>query len=287
MIGSPPPLRTEDHDPIELYLDLLKQVLTRELFLRDDELRVDYRPVRADNWKRFLLDPTQRWLARKGYGLTRRVEGSPVKDLRRTGQDWPESAETMIGRERLDHLHWCVECVLTEGIPGDLVETGVWRGGAVIFMCAVLAAHGDSERIVWAADSFQGLPKASHEHDLADDLSEHDVLAVTLDQVKENFAKYGLLDQQVRFLPGWFKDSLPDAPIEKLALARLDGDYYESTWDAIAALYPKLSPGGFLIVDDYGIIDGCRRAITDYRNEHDIVAPVETIDQAGVFWRKP
>jgi O-methyltransferase len=85
-------------------------------------------------------------------------------------------------------------------------------------------------------------------------------LAVSLEQVKANFDRYGLLDDQVRFLKGWFRDTLPVAPIERLAVLRLDGDMYESPMDTLVNLYPKLSEGGYVIVDDYGAIPACRQA---------------------------
>jgi O-methyltransferase len=130
---------------------------------------------------------------------------------------------------------------------------------------------------------------ALHPADSKYDLSDYGHLAVGVDQVKANFAKYGLLDDQVRFLAGWFKDTLPSAPIEQLALVRLDGDLYESTMDAIAALYPRLSIGGYLIVDDYNgplFSEACGQAIRDYRAEHEITEPLQEIDWTGVYWRR-
>ena len=100
------------------------------------------------------------------------------------------------------------------------------------------------------------------------------------------FERYRLFDDQVRFLEGWFADTLPTAPINQLAVARLDGDLYESTWDAITVLYPTLSPGGFLIVDDYGGIPACAKAIQDYCTEHAITEPIEQVDWTGAFWCK-
>ena len=107
-----------------------------------------------------------------------------------------------------------------------------------------------------------------------------------MDRVRANFARYGLLDEQVHFLKGWFKDTLPIAPIERLAVARLDGDMYESTMDAIEALYPKLQPGGFLIMDDYGAVPACKQATEDYRERCGIREPIVPIDWTGVYWRK-
>jgi len=209
--------------------------------------------------------------------------------LREQGGDWPETAETMIGLRRLDNLQACVEGVLKSRVPGDLIETGVWRGGATIFMRAILKAHGVEDRRVWAADSFQGVPPPDPERypqDHGDLLYTLEELAVPLEQVKASFERYGLLDEQVRFLEGRFRDTLPGAPMETLAVVRLDGDMYESTMDALVHLYPKLSVGGYLIVDDYGVLRGCRQAVDDFREAHGITEELHSIDWSGVFWRR-
>lgn len=194
----------------------------------------------------------------------------------------------MIGMRRLDNLQFCVVDVLRNGVPGDLIETGVWRGGATIFMRGILAAYGDIDRSVWVVDSFQGLPKPSgrYEADRDSKLWSHPQLSVSEEEVRTNFQRYGLLDDQVRFLKGYFQDTLADAPIEQLAVARLDGDMYESTIVALEALYPKLATGGYLIVDDYGAVRGCRQAVEDYRREHRIVEPLLKIDWTGVYWQR-
>lgn len=195
----------------------------------------------------------------------------------------------MIGLQRLDNIQFCIEDVLKQGVAGDVIETGVWRGGAVIFMRAVFKAHGVTDRRVWVADSFQGLPKPNAKKYAADAGDLHYLvpeLAVSLEQVQANFRLYGLLDDQVRFIKGFFKDTLPTAPIEKLAVARLDGDLYESTMDALVNLYPKLSVGGYLIVDDYGVVPACKTAIHDFRKTHGITSEIRDIDGSGVFWQR-
>jgi hypothetical protein len=195
----------------------------------------------------------------------------------------------MIGLERLDNLQRCVENALEDDVPGDLIETGVWRGGATIFMRAILKAYGVADRRVWVADSFEGLPPPDREkypQDAGDPHYTFKELCVSLEEVKRNFERYGLLDDQVRFLKGWFKDTLPAAAIERLAVVRLDGDMYESTMDGLVHLYPKLSAGGYLIVDDYGAVAGCRRAVEDYRASRGITEEIRDIDGIGVFWRR-
>jgi O-methyltransferase len=267
----------------ELYLELLKNCLTRQLF-GDDEVPVV--PGRAAT-PRLLLRSIRDALATRHLGLVRKAAFDPR--ARAEGRDWPARAETMIGRKRLDDLQRCVTDVLSRAVPGDLIETGVWRGGATILMRAVLAAYGDSDRRVWVADSFQGLPRPDPERWPAEVGDKHwtrEQLAVPLEEVRANFARYGLLDDRVRFLAGWFKDTLPAAPIERLAVLRLDGDMYGSTMEALQALYPRLSPGGYVIVDDYGAVPQCREAVTDFRAAHDIVDPIEWVDWTGVHWRR-
>ncbi|HSI32875.1 MAG: TylF/MycF family methyltransferase [Phycisphaerae bacterium] len=210
-------------------------------------------------------------------------------EVRKVGKDWPAFAHTMIGLKRLNNLQACCEDVLRRSVPGDLIETGVWRGGATIFMRAILRAYADTQRRVWVADSFEGLPPPDEQKyplDKGDKHHTQEALAVSLESVQRNFAAYGLLDEQVRFLKGWFKDTLPAAPIDRLAVVRLDGDMYESTMDALVHLYPKLSPGGYLIVDDYGCIRACKQAVHDYRDAHGIRDEIRQVDWTGVYWQR-
>lgn len=190
---------------------------------------------------------------------------------------------------RLQNLSDLTSRVLQENVAGDLIETGVWRGGCCILMRGVLKAYNDGHRKVFVADSFEGLPPPSSKV-RQDRFDFHHwfkpVLAVSEKQVRENFRRYGLLDERVVFVKGFFKDTLHklDGPF---ALIRLDGDMYESTMNALEALYPKLSPGGFVVIDDYGLLANCRQAVDDYRARHDIEAPITQIDRSGVWWRKP
>jgi O-methyltransferase len=216
---------------------------------------------------------------------------NPFGNLKRElGRDWPAEALTMVGMRRLASLQECVETVLHDDVEGDLVECGVWRGGASIFMRAVLELHGNTDKSVWLADSFQGLPAPDTVNYQMDSKIRLDyfasILGVSEQQVRANFDRYGLLDERVRFLPGWFKDTLAQAPIGQIAVLRLDGDLYESTIQALDALYPKLSPGGFCIIDDYFVLPVCKQAVTDYRNKQNITAEIVDVDGVGVLWRK-
>jgi predicted nucleic acid-binding Zn-ribbon protein len=209
-------------------------------------------------------------------------------DVRVMGRDWPATAQSMIGAARMRNIRTLVERILDQNIPGDLLEAGVWRGGACIYMRGILEAYGVTDRTVWVADSFEGLPPPMPEAYPADAKDIHHTfkeLAVSIDEVKSYFARYGFLDERVVFVKGWFKDTLPGLPVEKLALLRLDGDMYQSTMEALNALYAKVSLGGFVIIDDY-ILKPCRQAVDDFRHKHNIEEPIEAIDGAGVYWRK-
>jgi O-methyltransferase len=190
----------------------------------------------------------------------------------------------------MENIQHCVQAVIDDDVPGDLIEAGVWRGGACIFMKANLLARGDADRIVWVADSFEGLPAPNaslYPADTGDDLHTRSGLSVGADQVRHNFERYGVLDDRVKFLVGWFKETLPAAPIGALSLMRLDGDMYESTWQAIEALYPKLSPGGFCVVDDFGSHQAqAGLAVHDYRKANGIDEEIVDIDGFGAYWRK-
>lgn len=246
-----------------LYFDLLKKSLTNTLFAREPD-------ADGDSEMRFIHDFTKHYIK------------SP--------------AVSMLPRARFDHLQRCIADVLDRGIPGDFIEAGAWRGGATIFMRAMLEVHGAGDRLVWVADSFEGFPEPDADRFPAE--AKHfagpvmtrtlDHLAVSLDDVRRNFEAYGMLDDQVRFLKGWFKDTLPSAPIERLAILRMDGDYYESTWDALSNLYGKLSIGGYAIVDDYGEDRWtyCAKAVDDFRTQNGIEEPLEFVDTKCCFWRR-
>jgi O-methyltransferase len=204
------------------------------------------------------------------------------------GWGWPRRSMSMIGLRRLNNLEQCFEHVVAHGIPGDFIETGVWRGGAAIFMRALLDAHEVPDRTVWVADSFEGMPVPDAEKYPADrdlDFSNNERLTVPLEEVQRNFRRYGLLDDRVRFLKGWFKETLPAAPIAQLSILRLDGDLFESTMDALTSLYPRVSPGGCVIVDD-NWVPACRKAVDDYRTAHGISDEIVTIDSQGAYWIK-
>jgi O-methyltransferase len=262
-----------------LYLDLMKRCLLDQIYERPELVPVSP----GGRLKRAFVSQLQD----RGVLVVR--EKTLDRARRAEGKGWPHYAHTMIGMRRLDNLQDCVTRTISEGIPGDLIETGVWRGGASIFMRAIVKAFGVADKTVWVADSFRGLPPPDADRfpaDAGSNLHMYAELAVPLATVEENFRRYGLLDAQVRFLEGWFRDTLADAPIERLAVMRLDGDLYESTMDALVSLYPRLSPGGFVIVDDYLSIENCRKAVDDFRFEHKIDDELVEVDWTCVYWRR-
>lgn len=247
----------------DLYLDLLKKALTDTIF--EPEPNVD-----DEDQVNFVKDFTLHYMRGR--------------------------AVSMLPRARMDNLQACVTDVIERGVPGDLLEAGVWRGGATILMRAVLKAYGATDRSVWVCDSFEGLPEPDAErfpieaesYNAPVVVRGYKRFAASLEDVQRNFACFEMLDDQVRFLKGWFKDTLPRAPIEKLAVMRLDGDYYESTMDGLCNLYGRLSPGGYAIIDDYGedTWTYCRKAVDDFRRQNDICEPMIQVDSKCYFWRR-
>ena len=295
----------------ECYLDLLQRALTNVLY--ED-------------------------LSLMGYDKSRTARLTEGFDLERRslGEDVPWQAHTMVGWQRLKNVRYCVETAISEDVPGDFVELGVLRGGASIMIRGVMRADGETERKVYACDTFvprarlstftrrfllpvvslfasipirpvqrwicAGFIRTSGSFPAVDNPSD-ELIGMTLftlqnvnlmsyhrgtglNDVKSNFARYGLLDDQVVFLQGYFSDTLSSAPIEKLAVMRLDGDTFESTRDVLKLLYSKLSPGGFCIIDDYHAFTDCQRAVDNFRSEQGITEALVPIDNIGVYWRK-
>ncbi|MEP7109695.1 MAG: TylF/MycF family methyltransferase [Ferruginibacter sp.] len=270
-----------------LYIDLLKKVLIDYHRMEMGETP----PVQRNKGHKpryMLLYLLERILKNSDFTIREKVPFN--REKRMTGRDWPAYAESMIGFKRMDNIEFCVNDTIKNNVPGDLIETGVWRGGSVIFMKALLKVAGITDKIVWVADSFEGLPRPDEGKYAADKDDDHhsfsNILAVSEEQVRYNFEKYDLLDDKVKFLKGWFKDTLPVAPIEKLSVLRLDGDMYESTINALDNLYPKLSKGGYIIIDDFGMVPGCKTAVLDYRKQYNIIEEMIDIDGAGVYWKK-
>ena len=239
------------------------------------------------------LDLLERTVSNWIYGDPQNRLGSIVPfdaQRREQGRDIPVHAHTMIGLKRLRHLRVMCEEAIKRNIPGDFVEAGVWRGGACILMAGVLQAWGDSSRRVVAADSFSGLPPPDDRFP-KDGLTAFDFhlrpeLAIDADQVRDNFDRYQLLSSQIAILEGFFRDTLPRYPYEKIAVLRMDGDLYSSTMDTLENLYDRVSDGGYVTSDDYGVVIDARRAVLDFRVSRRIRSEMYRVDGDGAFWRK-
>lgn len=266
---------------VDEYLELLMASLTgtvhQEVYVR--------RPARshARSLRRSAQDRLAALLRARGWELVQRCPREHLVE----GRAWPLVGETMVGLARLRNLRSCLEAVVRDRIPGDVIEAGTWRGGASIFMRGVLRALGDDHRTVWVADSFRGLPEPDERYpaDAGDEHHRQPELAVSLAQVRDNFRRYGLLDERVRFLEGWFSETLPTVAGERWSLIRLDGDMYESTAVALENLYPQLAAGGFVVIDD-GALAPCRAAVDDFRERHGIAEPITPIDWTGFYWQR-
>jgi len=222
-----------------------------------------------------------------GDVMSRELEGELLR-FRTAGMDWPLHGLTMVGLARLDDLQRCVETIVADGVEGDLIEAGTWRGGASILMRATLDSLGEGERMLYVADSFQGFPQVdepSDGYDLRVDLAACDYLAIPLEEVKANFARLGV-GNDVRFVPGFFEDTLSTLGDRRWSLVRLDGDTYDATRFSLETLYPNLSTGGYLVIDDYVQIEQCREAVDDFRRERGITEPLERVDWSGARWRR-
>ena len=233
------------------YLDLIKRTVTNYVQLGDDAPFNRYNPAgfydpKVSEWT---IPPIARPLTLQNVQMLELIE-----------------------------LHF--ERILSENVPGDLIEAGVWRGGAIVFMRALLAAHEASDRQVIAADSFAGIPQSEKfKHDTVNTWT--DRWEAGLAEVRAAIARFDLLDDRVELLEGYFADTLPSLAQRELALIRLDSDSFESTETSLVHLYPLLHRGGVVIIDDWHLI-GCRIAVDNYRKKNKLSGEVQVT--AGNGW---
>ncbi len=250
--------------------------------------RNDLRAAYLDLLKLSLCDlcgtsTTSVWKDARGEIMSRELRDEELQ-VRAMGVDWPLHGLTMVGLHRLDDLQARVESIVEDGTEGDLIEAGTWRGGASILMRATLNSLGAHDRTVWVADSFEGFPLPD-EHTETGHLAPVEFLSVPLEEVKASFARLGCEDG-VRFVPGFFQETLSSLSDRRWSLIRLDGDSYDASWTTLASLYPGLSAGGYVVVDDYGALPECQRAVEDFRRLHGISEPLEQVDWTSVRWRR-
>jgi len=204
-------------------------------------------------------------------------------------------AATMTSVERLYALYKSVEYVVRADIPGDFVECGVWRGGSVMMMALALQTFGGAGRRLYCFDTFEGMPPPGgrdirHETGetaaelLANDASGGDGgfhARAPLEEVERNIAATGYPAELVTYCQGRVEETLPASAPERVALVRLDTDWYQSTKHELVCLYPRLSAGGVLIIDDYGFFRGAREATDEYFTESGNPILLHRIDNTG------
>lgn len=227
-------------------------------------------------WKKLCVRMAQRLVSTVGLKLVQPIKFGETHLS-------PEFSYTMVGKARLDNL----EVLLKEAsnIEGDFVECGVWRGGASMFAKYVLNTL-DSTKTVWLFDSFEGLPKSNHISDKGSKFHEFDFLAVSQEDVMANFDRFGLLDERVKFVKGFFSNTAHSSKVENISVLRLDGDLYTSTMECLSGFYWKVSKGGYIIIDDFGGVKGCRDAVNDFRFKNGIKDQIHITDHSEIWWKK-
>jgi hypothetical protein len=209
---------------------------------------------------------------------------------------------TMTSPERLFGLCQAVDHVLRTGIPGDFVECGVWRGGSSVAMIRSLQQAGCATRDLWLYDTFTGMsPPTDHDVDCFGNSAEqllvrdqHDRVTAasvwceaSLEDVQHQVGQTAYPSQRLHFVRGKVEDTIPQQAPQQIALLRLDTDWFESTWHELVHLYPRLAPGGVLIIDDYGHWQGCRQAVDQYLAQHAPNLFLHRLDYTGRLAIKP
>ena len=258
---------TTENRAVRRYLDLLRDALLDQHYL-ENELRIEHllecvsagRPVDPDK----LANPARYMPTLLQRLKQERAAGELPSDA--TGAAGPDGlAYAPLGRVRLDHLRGCLDLIREEAVEGDLVDAGTGRGGAALLMRGFLEAHELAEPRVWAADRFVG--------------------PADLHSVREAFARFDLLDDHVHFLEGPPARTLAAASLDDVALLRIGSRDPDEAVAVLEALYDRVAPGGFVVVDAYGA-DDCRAGVDAFREERGITEPLERIDWSGAVWRR-
>lgn len=200
---------------------------------------------------------------------------------------------TMTSPERMYALWQGVHHVLDRGVPGAFVECGVWRGGSSMVMAHALLERGDTSRALWLYDTFCGMPDPtegdvdfsgrSAAEQLRESTATDDIVLAyaSLDEVRANMERVGYDSERVRYVPGVVEDTIPVHAPQSIAVLRLDTDWEASTRHELEHLWPRLSVGGLLVIDDYGHWAGARHAVDDYFAERDDAPLLVRVDYTG------
>lgn len=204
---------------------------------------------------------------------------------------------TMVSNPRLKATLILVKAALVLPAMGDIVETGVNAGGSACVIMRFLMEYDACHRKFWGFDSFSGFPTTAKEDGVWGVGGKKGDMAVSQETFEGNLMKWNAWDNStIVVTKGYFSETLPRSNVSSISLLRLDGDIFISTWDALVHLYPKVVPGGYVYVDDYGSFQGCREAVDRYRSRHHIWAPLHFIREENivgsirfeaVWWRVP
>jgi len=200
-----------------------------------------------------------------------------VEVERKYGLDWPPFGYTMIGKQRLENFRAAIHEVDRNNIPGAIIETGVWRGGAMI-MAAAVTKEAKSNRDLYLYDAFEDIPGYGNNKDF---------LMNSQEDVEKNFDLFSLRDENVHFVKGLFKDTVPlwvkGMPI---AVLRIDGNFYDSYCDVLYAMYEDVPVGGIVIYDDIMSHPAVMRCWNDFKTDQGVVEELNRIDTPSAWFRK-
>jgi O-methyltransferase len=196
-------------------------------------------------------------------------------------QELRNDGYTMLSSRRARTLQRLARTSSKERVVGDLVDCGTFNGGSTVML-----STGAPDREVWAFDSFEGLPEAGP-RDPARAQEWTGALGASDAKVHEAFKQFAS-PARLHIVKGWFHETFPQAApeIERVAVLHADGDWYESVRLTLETFEPKVSVGGFVVIDDYGAWEGAKEATDEYRAARNISAPLMGIDATGVYWRK-
>jgi len=240
-------------------------------------------------------------------GLRRRLRGDATPaalppDIDAQARDIIAAARpyTMTSPERLFASIEAARYAIAAGIPGGIVECGVWRGGSMMAAALALKARGDTSRGLYLFDTFEGMSAPTDKDVTIDGKAASELLETPrstaadspwcyagLDDVRANLGSTGYPAEHIHFVQGKVEDTLPSRAPQSIAVLRLDTDWYESTRHELEHLYPRLSAGGVLIIDDYGHWEGCRKAVDEYFAQKGIPLLLARIDYTGRMALKP
>lgn len=238
----------------------------------------------------------RRLASRVGYDVRRREAPRPPPDLEPEFLALYEACKpyTRTSVERMYALHQATQYIVRAGVPGAVVECGVWRGGSAMIAAMTLAASHDRARELWLYDTYEGMSEPGELDRDWRGISAAELMKKgeanketsvwcysSLDEVRANMQRTGYPSERLRFVKGKVEDSLPGEAPAQIALLRLDTDFYESTYHELTHLYPRLAPGGVLIIDDYGHWAGARKATDQYFTQLGKPLLLQRIDYTG------